>query len=275
MVAAGESDKLSVLKTELQIAQNETDLLQARIESSNSRQALRDLIALRIDENTTIYPDPNELKRIPPIPDLSVANAINRAKELRPDYLNSVIGRKKAELDLQTRLSSILPKLDLSFAYGYTGSGNTFTSAKDDLLLFGPPTASVGLELTYSFFNDSARFEWRQAKFALHRTEVQVEEALNSLTKEVTAATVSVDMGQRRLKTAEMSRVLSERKLQAEFEKFRVGESRIRDIIDSQNEVNNARITEINARVDFMKSLTALRTAIGELPDGVTVSYPQ
>lgn len=273
MVSAGESDRLSLLKTELQIAQNETDLLQARIELSNSRQALRDLISLRLDENLDFYPDPNELKSTPILPDLSVPNALNRAKTLRPDYLNALIGKKKAELSMQTAFSNTLPKLDLSFSYGYAGSGASFNQAKEDLLRFGPPTASVGLDFSYGFFNDSASFTYRQAKFSLHRAEVQVEEVFNQMTKEINSAVISVEMGNRRLKTAGMSRQLSEKKLQQEFEKFRVGESKIRDIIDFQNEVNNARITELNARVDFLKSLTSLRTSIGELPEGITLSF--
>ncbi len=273
MVAAGESDRLSILKTELQIAQSETDLLMARIELNNSRQSLRDLVAYKIDEKVDFYPDPNELKAVPVIPDLSPTNAIERGRKSRPDYLSAVINRRKAELDLKVAFSGTLPSLNLTFSYGYSGSGTTFTAAKDQALLFGPPTASVGLGFSYPLFNDSADSSYRQAQLTLRRSEVQVEEALNSMIKEISSAIIGVEMGQRRLKTADMSRQLSEKKLAAEFEKFRVGESKIKDVIDYQNEVNNARISEINSRVDFMKSLSSFRTAIGDLPDGVTLSF--
>ena len=81
----------------------------------------------------------------------------------------------------------------------------------------------------------------------------------------------SIKSGQQKLKIAEMSREMSEQNLSAEFEKFRVGESNIKNLVDAQKETDTARISEATARIDLIKSITAHENALGELPEGVTI----
>lgn len=269
MIRAGESEKLSSIKVELQLAQTETDLLAAQIELSTAGQALQDIIALKEATLEDMFPDPNEIKSAPPPPGLSVNEAIVRAKKQRPDYVSVLLRLKKSRLEVEKAFSNVLPRLDLKSSYGYSKNNTSLALAASDAFKFKNPQYSVGLEFSYSFFNDSEKTAYRIAKINLLKTELTLTQLNNQIAKEVTSAVNSVEIGQRRSKTSELARGLSEKKLAAEFEKFKVGESNIRNIIDFQGEVNTARISEVNARVDFLKNLAALRNVLGEFPPGV------
>ncbi|MBI4402538.1 MAG: TolC family protein [Deltaproteobacteria bacterium] len=270
MIAAGEADKLSAVKTELQVAQDETELLAAQNDLATARQALMDIMAVRSNE-LPFYPDPNSIKDVPKPPQISVQQALDLAKRQRPDYLSAQLRHKKAELDVQSAYSNVLPKVDLKTAYGFVATDDAFGRAFSTATQLKDPQYSVGVEMSYSFGNDSDKSSYRLSKISFFRSELSLEQLNNQITKEVSNSLQSADFSFRKLRTSELAKELSEKKLHAEFEKFRVGESNIRNILDFQTELNNTRITELNARIELLRNLAILRNSLGDFPDGVTV----
>lgn len=89
-----------------------------------------------------------------------------------------------------------------------------------------------------------------------------------------TAAVIAtLSSSYRRLKISGLNRQLSERKFSAELEKFRVGETNIRDVIDFQTELTNSRVNEMNSRIEILIALAQLRSALGQLPEGVDYRF--
>lgn len=266
---AGETEKLSVVKVELQVAQTETDLLTAQSDLQTARQSLRNIIALNPNESLEFFPDPRELKTAPPEPDLNIQKAIETAKTKRPDFMSATLTKRIAELSEQHAFSSYLPSLNFKSSYGYGGTYGTMSEALSQTFGMHTPVYSVGLEFSYSLFNDADKTAYRKAKITNARSSLAIVQLQNQITKELNSAIQNVQLGYRRLKTSELARSLAEQKLAAEFVKFRVGESNIRNVIDFQTEVNNARIGEVSARVFLFTQLAVYRNALGELPEGI------
>ncbi len=270
MFSSGETDRLATVKVQLQVAQAETDLLSARSDLASALQDLKNVLATATEDSSLIYPDPGEMKRIPTIPDIKTAEAIDTAKKQRPDYLTAQLAKQRASLDVQAAFAGKLPQLDLTAGYGFVGQQNNISGALTDAIRTHFPQYSVGFVFSYSLFNDSDKTGYHTSQIALLKSDLAIEQVTNQINKEIRSAIQSVQLGSLRLKTSELARGLSEKKLQAEFEKFRLGESSIRNVIDFQSEMNNARISEIGARITLLNNLATLRNAMGELPPGIT-----
>ena len=271
MYKAGEGDKLSIIKVQLQVAQTETDLLSGQAEAETAMQTLRDVISLN-EEGAAIFPDPTEIKSAPALPDLGLSNNIKKAKRNRPDYQSAILNLKKASLSERKAKSDTLPQVDLIMGYGYVGKDASFSGAFSSPTLFRDPTYTIGVSLTYPLWNNTAFQDHTTAKLETQKKELGIRQLNSQVAKEISSALNSVDLGYRRLKTSELAKSLSEQKLAAEFEKFRVGESSIRNIVDFQTEVNNARISELSARVDYLRSISALRNALGVYPPSIAAA---
>lgn len=273
MIKAGEADRLSAIKVELQVATTETDLLVARSDLTSSIATLNDLLSLDSGNNNVVYPDPSEVAQDPAVPNSSIGKVLEIAKKQRPDYLALQLKRKQSELALKTAFSNNLPALNLTATYGFEASRTTLSEAANAALRFPNPQYSVGIEFVYSFFNDREKTDYAKARINQHKSDIELQQSANTLLKEISSAFDAVQLGKRRLGTSRMAKELSEKKLKAEFEKFRVGESNIRNIVDFQADLNNARIAEVTARIDLRKSLSALNGAIGEFPEGVKFKH--
>ncbi len=275
MIRVGESERLALIKVDLQIAQAEVNLLQAQIDHATSKEALREILAKNEEGAAEIVADPNELKEVPEISELSLTKSIERAKKGKPSWLLSQLDKEAADIAVTQTFSSTLPQLDLTAGYGYQATGNTISGSFRDLSRLENPNFTIGLVFNYTIFDSIEKANYRQAEIRLTKAEYAVNQSRNQLVKEVSSAVQTTNIAYKKLKLASLTRTLSEKRLQAEFEKFRLGESAIRNVIDFQNEVNTARIGEVGARVALRQSLSTLRTVMGDLPEGITIQYPQ
>ncbi|MDZ7386223.1 MAG: TolC family protein, partial [candidate division KSB1 bacterium] len=61
------------------------------------------------------------------------------------------------------------------------------------------------------------------------------------------------------------ARILQEKNLEAEMEKFRVGRSTNLLVLQVQRDLTSSRLNEVRAAVDYLKALTALHVMEGTL----------
>lgn len=273
MHKAGETDRISILKVELQVALAETELMTAQIAYDSSLQALKSILAT--PESQNVYPDPAMIKTIPEFKLASLNDSIQKAKQQRADYQSSVLNKQLTDLSVRSAFANTLPTLNLVGGYGFTGSDATFDQAFKNAKLLNNPLYSIGVVFSYSLFNDTDKTAYRVAKINSIKSDFTQQQTNNQLVKEVTTAIQSVEIGSKKLKMSELARSLAEKKLQAEFVKFKVGESNVRNITDYQTEVNSARTAEVSARIQLLQSISQYRAAIGEYPYDFTVEEIQ
>lgn len=263
MVKAGEADRLSLVKAKVQVSQAEIDLLTSQSDFAGAREAFRELLGVSAEDGVTIFPDPSELKVKPEMPKIVPSEAVDVARKNRPDFRLQKLNASKSKLDVDAAFSNLLPQLDFKSSVASAGrdtvTGESINKARD----FRDRQISLVLELSYTFTNFSERSAYRQARIAAQKATFETDQLTRKIVKEIGSLQQKIDIGFRRLKISEINRELAEEKLQAEYSKFKVGESGIRNVIDFQGELLGARVTELNSRVEVMLALSQYRGALG------------
>ncbi len=271
-IAAGESSALEATRAELQSAQAETDFMSAQIDYEDAVEDFRSSLAYDETEGQGVFPDPKSLSigiegfKVPP-------NAMQEIRNANPDIKVAKIAKQIAGVDLELARKGTLPTLALSMSYGNTTPGHGWTSTAAEALRPNDRTYSVGLTFTQVLFNDSSRNVMQQAAVSKQKAEFAADQAERTVIKEYNALIKKLDIGGRRHRIAKISREIAEKKLGSEYERFKVGETSVRAVIDSQTEVNTARIAEIAARIEMILGYGKLRGLQGKLPDGLTLNF--
>jgi outer membrane protein TolC len=270
-IRAGESSALEATRAELQTAQAETDFMSSQIDYEAAVEEFRRSLAFDESDGQGIFPDPKGL-------DVNVeafkvpADAMDEIRKSNADIAVSRIARQLAETEMELSRKGNLPSMAFTTSYSNTSPGNGVSETTSEVLRPNDRVFSVALTYSQILFNNTARNSLQQAILAKQKADFATDEAERKVIKDFNALIKKLDIGGRRYRIAKISREIAEKKLSSEYEKFKVGESSVRNVIDTQTEVNGARISEISARVEMLLGYAQLNALQGKLPDGVTMS---
>jgi outer membrane protein TolC len=271
-IAAGEASDLEFTRANLQKSQADTDYMSSQIEYESAVAEFRRGLAFDDADGQGVFPDPKALDIN--IDKLAIPkNALDLLRRSNPDILAAKNARDAADLELEQARKSTLPSFSLQSSYGNTVPENGWGRATSQALK--PNDRTVTFNLTYSqvIYNDTSKNALKSAIVAKQKAALGVDEAERKAKRDFDALLKRIDIGTRRYQIAIVSREIAEDKISAEYERFRAGESSVRNVIDSQTEVNSARIAEISSRVDLAAAYGELNALLGKLPDGVTLAY--
>jgi outer membrane protein TolC len=269
LVKEGEKAKLSLLQVELQIAQSEDAEISANIDFENTYEAFLDKLSKNsMDKTVKYFPDPKALSRNPAILKLDLKSLVAKARKNQPGFLISKRQLELQKISMKRAKSSRWPSLDLVASRGAPGSKEQGWGALAQSRRREQPTTSIGLSFNYILANDPVSDSYRQSLISYAQAEIDFREAERALVKDIKIIINTVAGGKRRLKASALSLNIAEKKFEAEYEKFKEGLSRTRDLVDYQNEVDDARISAMRTRADFFNSLFSLYQAVGEMPRG-------
>ena len=271
-IAAGESSELEATRAELQKAQAEADFMSSQIDYEAAVANFRNSLAFDEGEGKGVFPDPRALDvnvdgfRVPDQADAEIQRS-------NPDISLARLAKQGAEADLEAARRSTLPVLALSMSYGNSAPGNGWGKTTVEALKPNDRVFGVGLSFSKIIFNDTSRNTVQQALVSKQKLDFAADETERRIQKETSALIKKLDIGGRRYRIAKISREIAEKKLNSEYEKFKAGESSVRNVIDSQTEVNSARISEIGSRIEMLTGYGQLRNLMGKLPEGLTIKY--
>lgn len=271
-INAGESSSLEATRAELQEAQAEVEFMSSQIEYEASLEDFRSSLAYGDAEGVGVFPDPSALKidvdslKIP----IDVAANIKRNN---PEIGQTRLGQQISEVELEIARLNTLPSLAFGINYGNSVPGDGLSKTSWNSLRPNDRTFSASITYSQILYNNQARSELRQAAVSRQKSIYTEESVVRRIEKELNALLKKIEIGRKRYQIAKVSREIAEKKLNSEYEKFRAGESSVRNVIDTQTEVNGARIVEIGARIEMFIAFSQLRTLKGELPDGLEMKY--
>ena len=266
LIKTGESDRIAGLKVDLQVTQAETDILGLEIDLEGAKDNLRQVLNLTQEEAAVIFPDLNEVKRDPEIPILDVKQNIDESALHRPELVSARLNIEKLELSAKVAKSNTHPTLDMKFAFSQYAQNQGIAQTLDATSSNPTQVASVGLQFSYILYNNIDNSASTQARIALTKSRFALDDLLLKIQRDVSTLVSKIAIGSRKLKTSKQARALADSQLEAEYEKFSVGESTLKDLIDLQQQVINARLNEIQARVDLITAVGQLKIARGEMP---------
>jgi outer membrane protein len=285
-VQIGTLAPIEVVQAEQAVASQRESLINAQaslvfledtIKTMITRVADPALVLLRLNPIEEIR---NRTDQIIPVED-----AIRQALLNRPEMRQAELSIRNSAINLKVAKNNLLPQLNLTAQYSQTGVGGQPQSTGtipgiggaggpgldipgwpfSQIFGFDFTGYQVGFSLQIPLGNRAARATVAQR--TIQERQALSEEALTAqnIAFEVRDAYNQIATSRARIDAAQVSRVLAERRLDAENQKFQLGASSIRFVLDEQQNLTSAETTEIRALVAYVKAVVSYDTAIGRI----------
>lgn len=199
----------------------------------------------------------------PTLPAIDRVGDLQRAFELRPDYQQAKALVSSAEAQSLSARSSLLPQVDFVGSYGYNGSGDTFREAVRDARRAETESWSAGAVLTLPIPLREGRGRYQAAKFNLQRAENELQRIEQDIVVRVGNAAGQIESAAKRMESARFSRRLAEESLTAEQKRLQVGQSSTFTVLQFQEVLARAEISEYRAIADYNQALAEYDRQIG------------
>ncbi|MCL4821640.1 MAG: TolC family protein [Vicinamibacteria bacterium] len=278
-VRVGTMAPLDVVAAEAEVASREEQVISAENLLGNAEDALKRLIfPASTAEVWPLRVVPTDQPTAQPIA-IDADAAMRTAFENRSDLKAARKRLDNAAFSADLARASSLPGIDLVANYGTYGIGGTqferdglggpITSTIEggygDALskVFGRdnPTWSLGVNVSYPIGNRSARAQKARAEITRQQQEATVRRLELAIAAEVRQAARAVESNYKRVESTRSSRVLAERRLDAEQKKFEAGMSTNFFVTQAQRDLADARVAELTAIADYRKSLVDFELA--------------
>jgi outer membrane protein TolC len=283
-VTIGRLASIDIQSAEAEVATREADILEAEAMVKNSEDNLKTLINLAAE-----IPG-NEVSLLPvdkPVIEehaISLEQAIERAYQHRPDLQEARIELKNSDLDLRYAKNQMLPDLNLEaslWSPGISGTqilyqnddpttGNIIgtvpagpADALDDAFHFKYQNWSVGLSLNVPLNTIFARNQVDQAHFMSEQARLRKQQLEQQILLEIKIANRAVETNLKRVNAYRIARELTEKKLETEAEKLRLGISTNYDVFLFQRDLSDAKSSELQALIDYNLSLANRARVLG------------
>ena len=250
----GVATEIDVLRSEVNVANTEPELIRAENRVQLARARINNLIVVNLDSPTEI----EGTLEYRPWNAGSLEDIQKRALELRPEL--TVARRQMQEARLTLSLANAENKLtvDMSAAYGYT--------VREPKNLFNTDftTWNVSLNFKIPFF-DSGRKSGlvSQAQSRLNAAEQRLAQLENDVHLEVQQAYDDMRSAEKAIAVATLSVNQAARVLTMMQANYQYGVATTLDVVDSQTAVVEARNNDIYAKYDYEMSKARLRLASG------------
>jgi outer membrane protein TolC len=214
----------------------------------------------------------------------TLEDGIRIALENRPEMRQALLDTQNKEIDVRYTKNQKLPVLDVTASYNQNGTGGTLcvrgnqnqfgaacqtrlpggvTDAFGQVFGYGFTGYAFGVSLVVPLNNKAADADYERAlneeRLSKSRTDVTAQQ----ISLEVRNALTQVEMNRARIETAKTTRELAQRRMEAEQDKFGLGSSTLRFVLEEQRNVAQAESNELQSIVNFTKSLVDLDKAMG------------
>lgn len=266
-VKAGMLAPIELPQVEATVAEREKQLLAAQALLTNAKAALLE----------TLFPDGDrpsalELTDAPaPGPDpVPLAEARNIAVAHRPE-----IGQAQYSLSANRNLekaasNAILPKLDTQVAVlRDTTSHSDVNAVFNDWSQGRYPGYYVGLSFSFPLQNRTSRARLAQARSATRSSQYLVQDTLTSVNLDVEQAYTGLVTARKQVEAADKALAFRQESLDAEMSKLENGMTTPFFVLQRQEELDQARTADLEARIAAEKAQTNLARAMGVLVETV------
>lgn len=278
-VSQGVTPKFQRLSAEVELVNLETELVQVQNQASQALDGLKMQLGIPIEQPLHLR-GTLEAEDTATFMNVSVENALNLALQNRPDLEQARLAVELRQIDANVTRADYLPRLSAFANLNYVGrvpDNRTFIrSSPDDPFSFTQgsygffsenywsPSVAAGVRLTWNIFDGfqtSARLQQKQV--AASQSEIELEQALETVRLEVNQALRDLEAARRRIQSQE--RNVANAELNYEYAQARLAEG-----VASQLEERNAseqldisRLNYLQAVHDYLVARSAYQTAIG------------
>jgi outer membrane protein TolC len=190
---------------------------------------------------------------------------ITRALEANPQLRAVRSGMRLSDLDIQTALNTVRPRLDFLGRIGATGRKRDFSESLETTLGLDDMIWSAGLTFELPLENRTAEGQVRAARLNLQRAQLDLFDFELQLRDLVMRLATTMRTASRRIELGKATVGFAQQNLEAERARFSVGRSTNNDVLLRQQELKAEEIRYLRAQVDLLVTETSLIAATGEI----------
>ena len=292
-VRVGTSAPIDLVQSEAAVASRRQELIAARNAAADAEDALKSVLGFDEPAEWTASIRTTDDLAIEPIrPDLDTA--IRTALDRRPEIHQQMLAIEAAKLNVAVAKNDTMPRLDLSGSYGFSGLGGDLTirnpdtgevvgtlpggfdDAFEQLRNFDFPHWTLGVTFSVPLGNNDAKARLAQRRFEFEKALTRLQALKQKVILEVRRAVRGLEDSAASIDASVASTKLAERNVDAEHTKFKNGLSTNFQVLQIQDDLAAAQLTELKSRVAYRRSLVAYQVATGTLLEahGIRIADP-
>ena len=259
----GVATDLDVLTAEVGVATAQNGVVLAQQQVRNSED---NLLALTGQFEFNTPPGPVSFSAyLDPAP--SIDDAFKHARDLQPTYVAALSTIKQLELAVYVANNGRLPTLNADAALGFNGTDRTTGNSIDSLRTGDNYNWQADLSLSVPWGLRADRARARIALNNLHQEQAQLQSIEQNLLVEVRAAVLAVSTNIESVQISAKTTELAEKQYELQKAKFDAGLSTSRDVLQSQTDLETARVNELSAKVNLRIAVANLHQLDGSSID--------
>lgn len=264
----GVATDLDVMTARVGVAAAQNNVVLAQEQERNSEDALLALIGqfeFGTDLGAVGFTDDQT-----PAP--AIEEAFRRAKLNQPDYVATENAIKQLELDVQVAQNGRLPTLNVDGALGLNGSDRSFGRTYDRLASTDRYNWQLGLSVSVPWGLRGDRARYRASLNTLHQYQARLQQMEQNLLVQVRSDVRAVDTNLQSVRISTQGTALAQRQYELQKARFDAGLATSRDVLQAQNDLENARVNEIQAKVNLRAAVAELHRLDGSSLDRYNIS---
>ncbi|MCP3978182.1 MAG: TolC family protein [bacterium] len=283
-VEVGTLAPIEITEAEAGVATNVELVIVRETELEDSEDALLKLLAVPADDakwnQSILTADRPSFSKV----EVDLDNAIATALERRVEIVNARQSLANDELSERVAKKGKRHQLDFnaSVTPGRTDDADTLTirelapatfAVADETRESDRDDWTLGLTYRYPIRNRAAKANYAIAQLNTQKSAVALRSVEQDIRVEVRSSARGLESGHQRIEAASKNVELQEKKLEAEQKKFDNGMSTSFEVLQFQNDLADAELSQIQAALDYLKSVSALELSKGTLLEarGLTV----
>lgn len=258
----GPLQAVEVANAEYAIAQRRRDLVEAERNVRDQEDSLRYLIGM--DSQARIIPvDPPSREE----PQETGAQAVQAALAYRPDLKQFRTALETSRLLERVARRNTLPALSLTASGGLTGTGGSFGDTAQQLEDDAGTFWSAGLFFSVPIGNAAARNDYLRSRIRTEQVRRQIEALAWRIQDEIESDMRALISARLQMQTADQSLQYAVQRLDGYRQNVRLGTATVQDVINAENDLVFARISQMQAIETFAFSVAKLWRDMGVLLD--------
>ncbi len=251
---AGVGTKFDVLRSQVQLANAQQDLVQALSQQRISRRQLAQRLSLSQAVDISAA-DPVEIAGLW---NLSLEESIVMAFKNRPELEQQLVQREIGDRQRDLALSAIRPQVSLFANYSVLDQFNDNIGSADGY--------AVGARINWNLYDGGAAVaRAQQRERDIEIAETRFAETRNQIRFQVEQSYSNLRANFDNIQTAQVAVVQAQESLRLARLRFQAGVGTQTEVINSETELTRARINRLNAILDYNRALASLRRSVSNL----------
>ncbi|HUJ44182.1 MAG TPA: TolC family protein [Opitutaceae bacterium] len=267
----GTATDIDVLQAQVGVASARSNVLTAEKSVKDATDALLALIGrfeLDTPVGTTKLEDFNGQLPV-------IASSYELAIRNQPDYISAKMQLDQFKLDLAVAKDALKPTVNLNGALGFNGTKGSGSDAFSSAAGRDNNTWQVGFTVSYPWGRIGDKARYHQSLATLNQQTLTVSQLEQGILVQVRSAVRAVATNSEKVKIAALGAEFSAKQYDLELARFAAGLATSREVLQTQADLENARVAELQARVTLQNSISALRRLEGSALERYHIVLPE